>query len=358
MDSTILFSGDLDASRNWICSHLSTGTMDSQFLHWAVSLRMLNEIEPLLLRNDGLSENHLKRVRFRLARLKGEYWPHVELKGASLLNQDGRVIAGGAEDANNTLRIRLSGGIGDYMQDISLIKWWSELNRTKILLEVDGVRFAQFRRLIERVDGMGMIVTKKSVGDHPLTALGFDGAIRSYMNNAAHSRWIENVFSSKPVRKKRVYCWRAEGSNDKFSTFVRSVNFAEALDYYKRMMPAYASSNTRVVDISAWKQWEKERLSYLGIVCHDPKRGDVLDMVELLSDSSVTTIDTAIVHICASMGKSCNLLLNKYPDERWVELLKKSNNCYQAVRVIQQKRFCSWQEPLNELIRIGLDEHN
>ena len=75
-----------------------------------------------------------------------------------------------------------------------------------------------------------------------------------------------------------------------------------------------------IVDCSDWSEEELKSMHKIGIRTYNPANGDVETLAQLASNAQeVNTIDTALAHICAVIGKESNLLLTKYPDERWYQ---------------------------------------
>ena len=74
-----------------------------------------------------------------------------------------------------------------------------------------------------------------------------------------------------------------------------------------------------LVDISDWNLKETLTLEELGVRCLNPRLG-LSGLINYCKDKQIISIDTALAHICAVMGKNAILLLNQTPDERWVEL--------------------------------------
>ena len=58
----------------------------------------------------------------------------------------------------------------------------------------------------------------------------------------------------------------------------------------------------------------------MGVTHQDPVVLGINGLVKLCKGRRVVSIDTALIHLCAAMGNKADLLLPRFPDERWVEL--------------------------------------
>lgn len=63
----------------------------------------------------------------------------------------------------------------------------------------------------------------------------------------------------------------------------------------------------------------------------------------------VITVDTAVAHLSAALGKKTYLLLPFSPDWRWGDTLKKSD-LYTSIKYFRQIKKDSWQEPFSSVI--------
>ena len=65
--------------------------------------------------------------------------------------------------------------------------------------------------------------------------------------------------------------------------------------------------------------------------------------MKIISRSAhVITIDTALVHICAALGKKVNLLLPYFHDERWCEYLSINSSYSKYCNIINQDNPLNW----------------
>ena len=152
--------------------------------------------------------------------------------------------------------------------------------------------------------------------------------------------------SYSATKDQIICCWRAKAAREAMSCYARSVAFDEVRQFYQQI-----SGTTKIIDISSWKDHETNCLHDMGIRCHDPAQGDVLDLMLLCSDAKlVISIDTALAHLCAVSNIKAHLLLTMFPDERWTYLLR-PKTCYNNnLTIHRQESFGRWTTTLESLI--------
>ena len=64
----------------------------------------------------------------------------------------------------------------------------------------------------------------------------------------------------------------------------------------------------------------------------------------------IASVDTSLVHLAVACGRKIQLLLNKIPDERWIDLLTNPGNYRDHVEVYQQDRFHNWEKPISNFL--------
>ena len=85
---------------------------------------------------------------------------------------------------------------------------------------------------------------------------------------------------------------------------------------------------------------------------HNPTRGTVKDIANLIMEhSDIITIDTALAHICAAMGKKCILMLPKYYDERWEELINSESSYKRSCKIIKQREYGRWRIEIEDILK-------
>ena len=162
---------------------------------------------------------------------------------------------------------------------------------------------------------------------------------------AKPNTFIADTYTSSS-NDKIVCCWTAVGNGDRFSALIRSVKFTEAWNFYKR----HKNHAKKFVDISNWKPWEKNALKDLGVNLYDTACGDVSDLARIVKAAySIISIDTALNHIAAVMGKQRILLLPHYYDERWRGHLEKGSCYNQNAVVFRQPKHFDWNSVMSQL---------
>ena len=139
--------------------------------------------------------------------------------------------------------------------------------------------------------------------------------------NSRFTAWIPTE-TTNPDPHRMVCCWRAKGRGSSLSAHSRSVPFPLVHSFYQRLMER--KPQTTIVDITAWQPWEMQRFQQLGVTLQNPVDLGLTGLVNLCRGRRVISIDTALIHLCAAMGHAADLLLPRFPDERWVELSQSS----------------------------------
>lgn len=343
-----LFSGDEALARLWLLNRWQQPAVDPQLLHWGLHFGLHEELRAWLRQHgERISRAQQCKLWFRLARLEGR-------QDAALAFLDPDTLRTGAENLQKvkceagSLRIRLNGGIGDHLQDLALIHSWSCPTQTAVILETTAARQQQLQRLIDAVPWLQIFSTTCPPSEHPLTAFGFTALAFTSDPSLHYSPWLAKRSAQSPTTDRLVCCWRSEGSGDALSSFLRSVSLPEVLQFYEQLRTK--QPQLQIVDISSWKEWERPLLLHRRIELHDPARGDVADLQQLLSNATVVSIDTALCHLCACMALPAWVLLPHYADERWL-LLRQTQHCYgQSLQFLQQQQHGSWDQLLQRLL--------
>ncbi len=340
-----LFTGDLKFAQAWIQDQNELlRPKQSQLLHSALSLGLIKEVKSLLNRQSAkISPSIQRAIRFRITRFEGgDYYPWLFTpETIKELKYKWNLLV---KNSNQPVRIAFQGGIGDHLQDLSLIIPYFKGHSKQVIAHLNNTRDSQLNRIAkENLITTNVLLNKKN-GFHVseiMKLLGHPLPI--------HQEWI-NISAKMNNKKNRLlFCWNAYGSGDSFSCWSRSVSFTDAINFYKRLI--YKGWEPQeITDISNWKSWELNSLLALGIKHYNPSRGDLLDLARLsIASKHIITIDTALVHLCASLGKKNILFLPSFNDERWPELLR-TNSCYEKNCVVyKQKYFGNWQQELEDL---------
>ena len=147
--------------------------------------------------------------------------------------------------------------------------------------------------------------------------------------------------------QQMVCCWRAEGQGNPLSAHSRSVPFSLVYKYYQRLIER--EPQISIIDITAWKPWEKKRLQHMGVTHQDPVVLGINGLVKLCKGRRVVSIDTALIHLCAAMGNKADLLLPRFPDERWVELSLPQHSYGKYLSIYRSTQFGSWDSVIDSL---------
>ena len=70
-------------------------------------------------------------------------------------------------------------------------------------------------------------------------------------------------------RRKILCCWQADGNGDRMSIWMRSVGFHSVLEEYQKI---WERQDMDIVDITNWKDWEKDTLEYGNKLYQSKKR--------------------------------------------------------------------------------------
>ena len=236
------------------------------------------------------------------------------------------------------LGIELSGGIGDHLEELSRIIPWIKANNVELDLCSTKTRVQQFQGLTS--EHKWNHVRKASVTSKVfLAALGDDiPRPQSYIE----------LTDPKPRSKKSIlFCLTAVGNSDNLSRWMRSLHFSDALKLIKK---AKASQN-KITDISDWKNWETKILDSMEVYRYNPTTGSIRDLAELIiQHEHIITIDTALAHLCAAIGKKCIVMLPKYYDERWEELMKDETSYSKCCKIFMQETYGTWRNDANRVL--------
>jgi hypothetical protein len=344
-----LFCGDLNLGQTWVEQRLAISDPRSpQIAHWGLSLGLHSTIEAWLDRRPkGLNTMQLQGLRFRIARSRQQ--PHAHRLLLKAAGPERRLPLRALKRGTAQIRIVLQGGLGDHLQDLSCLIGWIRRQERPVSLGFATQRASQFRRLLQSAGCADLIREHPTPGAtdlHVLEVMALLGAPQ-----LQPQAWLQEQAStlSKP---RLTCCWTAVGTDDPFSAWCRSVPFAAVLSLYRQLL-ADGWTPASIVDLSRWRPWEAAQLRQLGLELVDPAAGDTLDLAQLVSRSGkVVSIDTALPHLCAAMGRSVWMLLPRFSDERWFELLQPGSSYSAHCQIIRQERFGCWQAELDQLSQL------
>ena len=193
----------------------------AQVAHWMLNVGMIDEVKDILedkekRRKVGLGLNGL-RLRMERQRAVAKNPSQETLKLSEKAAQN--II-------NNSINegIILEGGIGDMIEDLSIIEAWSEINRIKLKYTMTKSK----HRIMERFLRQNGIETKKDIkgvlSKILITAMG---------NEITYPKEFAKANTKEYIKDKYICCWTAVGSGDKLSAFIRSVKFKDVYNFYK-----------------------------------------------------------------------------------------------------------------------------
>ena len=317
-----------------------------QLAHWALSLGLSEVVATRLGEGArGLSTEQQRGLAFRITRKAGASKTHQQLFPAlalESLQQRWEQLHKG----KNRMAIALHGGIGDHLQDLSALMSLLRVGRQGLRVHLAPERMAQLHRVLA-LTGEHLQISDQALlpseGLHVVELMAVLGS-----EALLPQTWIQPT-QPPTLNYRLLCCWTAQGQGDRFSSWSRSVPFAAVQELYQTLVARGQPPQT-ITDITAWKPWEAAALRQLGVQLVDPAAGDVLDLAELVHCcNQVISIDSALVHLCAAMGHSVHLLLPRYHDERWVELLQPGSSYARCCQVWRQQTFGCWQAPLQQL---------
>jgi hypothetical protein len=294
---------------------------------------------------EGLTAEQQRGLLFRITRKTEPLRAHQRLFSASTL-ESLRQRWDQLKKETRPIAIALQGGIGDHLQDLSTLMPLLRSGRQGFRVHLAPERMAQLHRLLQNAPGDVETCCEGFLPSEGLHVLELMAVIRS--KERQPQAWV-SATPTQPYRHRLLCCWTAQGQGDHFSSWSRSVPFAAVQELYKTLLAKGWDPQT-IMDISAWKPWEAAALRQLGVQLVDPAAGDVLELAELVHCcNQVVSIDSALVHLCAAMGHSVQLLLPKFCDERWEELLQPGSSYARCCQVWRQQTFGCWQAPLQQL---------
>ena len=341
-----LFGDDLDFAQSWMRDQLNRSQMTVEAGHTALSIGLRDEVERRLAsqpKDDRNDQNIEDQFRFRLARMDGARNPYRELIPKCHHINAHRFVAEAAQN-QTPLAVQLFGGLGDQLELLSLVLPWGSRHCVPLRLMAEE---KHCRLLTPLLPDHASIET---FDRHTCPPFAQGMTIRlgliEHDPSSHFAAWIPaDTINDDPHRM--VCCWRAEGQGSYLSAHSRSVPFQLVHSYYQRLMEQEPETN--IVDITAWRPWEMQRLQQLGVTIQNPVALGLNGLVNLCRGRRVTSIDTALIHLCAAMGQAADLLLPLFPDERWVELSHPEHSYGQHLSVHQSTQFGSWDSVMASL---------
>lgn len=254
------------------------------------------------------------------------------------------------------ITVDLVGGIGDQLENAALLlASLKQLpNSDLIKMRPNGENYLVVRKLLEQVKGL-------QLANHDVITDSLRVSIPWFRNwlgeNNLEKLPIKLLQDELPELGKKVQllaCWRCKiDANNPLSSFSRSIPFRTIQILYSKIEIIQQKKQISIIDISEYRDSEKAILLrthpwlVLGrenIKCLDDTRNI------MRACNYIASVDTSLVHLAVACGRNIQLLLNKIPDERWIDLLTNPGNYRNHIELYQQERFHNWEKPINNLL--------
>ena len=342
-----LFGDDLNLARSWLLPQLE-GLVSLPTGHIAVSLGMGDVLLDSLRKGSSqASAKAISQWRFRVARLHGEPNPYRHLIPKWFSEQILTAVAR-CKHEGLPLHVQLNGGIGDHLEALSLLVPLAEEQKLFLNLEMSTDRQLQMEPLLSQWNQIQFNKpAERGQTSVPLKVMALRGAVMGSSNPTCYKSFLLKEDLNQTNSQHWLCCWRAAGSGDRLSAHSRSVPFSLVTDFYRKIKHLHPQSC--IVDITKWRDWEDRQLRGMGVEILDPRQESLLDLAQRCRVNRVVTIDTALAHLSAAVGKPADLLLSAFPDERWQELQRPEHHYGQLIRPWRSSQFGSWRTALASL---------
>ena len=153
-------------------------------------------------------------------------------------------------------------------------------------------------------------------------------------------KWQKKL--KKSNKKKVGIFWR---SNSKFRNKFRNVSIEKIKDLFEIDAEFHSLQKELTYD-EVNKNFEEEKQN---IYFWNDELKDFCDTAALIEQMDlVITVDTAVAHLAAAMGKPTWIRLTHTSDFRWL-LNRKDSPCYDSVRLFRQKKDYLWDNVISEI---------
>lgn len=328
-----VFTDDKDAGRSAL---MRSKIGIAQKIHWLYNMGDYNTARSLIKKGEEeLEQGEKMAIRYRTANEKGR---ENSYKRTLSLNKDilDKIYSKGMKEG-----IILDGGLGDILEGMTRLhgRSLSTKSRQVILLKSEKIK------IFNRLKNEESMVIKEWDGK---SGVYYNIFLASIDKLPTPHNFI-NLKERYKGGKSLLCCWRAAGVGDKFSIWMRSVNFDLI---YKGYQELKKQDTLEIIDMTQWKPWEKKIIENMGIKTIDPRLGDIYDIADSVNNASnIITVDTMLAHLCAAMNRKTEVLLPRNCDERWISLLK-GQSCYQRnCNIIRQYQYGRWDECIDKVIK-------
>ena len=341
-----LFSDDLEFAQNWMRDQLIRFPMTGEAGHTALNIGLRKELSTYLASQpkDNLAkQSRNDQFRFRLARLNGARNPYRELIPSRYHKNACRFVAEAAI-SKGPLAVQLFGGLGDQLEMLSLVLPWGARHGVPLRLMADEQRCRLLKPLLPSH------ATIEPFNPKTCPPFAQTMAIRLGMlehdPNSPYEAWI-GTEEPNTDPDQFLCCWRAKGQGSLLSAHSRSVPFQLVYSFYQQLIERQPKA--KIVDITAWHTWEERQFQKLGIDLQNPATLGLTGLIQLCLERRVISIDTALIHLCAALGHAADLLLPRFPDERWIELRQPQHSYGQYLTFHRSSQFGSWSSLMASL---------
>ena len=343
-----LFCDDFDFACNYINQTLQDSPQAwlGKHGHFAITLRQHAAIQKILnnLNRNQLTGSHINQIRglkFRVARINNHPNPFEHTMDDDFKNYTNDTIRSSRE-----ITLEMRGGIGDYIEDLTLFIPWARENDYKLNLKMAPNRIEIFKQISKKVNCIQDIVHKQ---EHGLPSYAMRWWVNHYHPKIRLNEWARDEMRrcTSSSHNKLLCCWKAEAFSDPYSGFSRSVPFHLVYKFYKKIKKIKPSAS--IIDITAWEEHQIKTLQCIGITIINPREGGLSELIKTLNDHLAISIDTALIHLCASNGSPGILIAPFTYDERWMELLNR-DGCYKKhIRFVQSKQYGRFDTIIRDL---------
>lgn len=354
IDSTLwyLYGNDLDLAKQKLNMRiLKCKTKDEKlkFINLLTYIGDYKGCSRWLEHIDGITEIAGQQSQFRILRHRKIHNPWQALIGSHDQNRLNITLKRHIEQGN-PISIDLVGGIGDQIENASILMASKKniVNPSALLLRPTGENSNIVKQLLEYVPNIRIAGEGEGNAWH-VTAPWF----RFWLNLNKLEEPPQALLEDKSPAKATggiLACWRSKvDKNNKLSSYSRSIPFREIVANYQKLQKDPRNRNQIIYDISNYREEEEVivKLNNPSVRLMRGKINNLLDTKQLMRNCSlIITVDTSLVHLAVASGRNVDLLLNKFPDERWQDLCEKGSSYAQHVIVHQQKEFHDWGEPL------------
>ena len=313
--------------------------------HTALSIGLRNEVEQHLASDqtdDRDEQSSIHQFRFRLARMDGIRNPYRELIPSRHHGNVYGYIANAVEN-KTPLQVHLYGGLGDQLEMLSLVLPWGRRHGVPLRLMAEENNADCWHPCCLSTPALNRLIRRPAHPSPRSWPSGLDCLSMTPPSALQHGL--------RPRRSLAIRTgWCVAGERRDVEVYCQHTPF-RALCTGAKLLPTAkggrASNNHRRHHSMA--AMGEERLQQMGVTIQNPVALGLKGLVNLCQGRRVLSIDTALVHLCAAMGQTADLLLPCFPDERWVELSNHQNNYGKNLSVHRSTQFGSWDSVIASL---------